>query len=192
MTGLRRPGRDDGVTLLELTVAMSLMSIFTAIFTTGIGQLYRSVRGNEAMSTAQAQITVAFQRLDAEIRYAAGISAEGQDGPDWYVEFLSTYSGTPECTQLRYTSAGQFQQRSWDQGTTPPSFTVLASGASATHPFTRYPVVAGSSVDFQRLAVSLTATGGSAARSRAISIMFTALNTSPNTDSDTVCTEGRP
>lgn len=171
---------------------MTLMSVFTAMFTASFLQLFRSERSNEAMSTAQAQIHIAFQRLDGEVRYAAGISAEGQVGQDWYVEILSTYSGSPQCTQYRFTADGQLQRRSWDQGATPPSFTVLASGASATHPFTRYPAVVGSGIDFQRLAVSLSTDGGSAARSRQISIMFTALNTSTNTDSDTVCTEGRP
>ena len=69
---------------------------------------------------------------------------------------------------------------------------MLASGAAATHPFTRHPVVAGSGIDFQRLSVDLSVSGGRDAGSREISVMFTALNTAPTTKSDTSCVEGRP
>jgi len=187
-----RPGDDSGVTLVEVAVAMTLTSIFMALFTTGLLQVFRVFGHDQAAAIAQEQVHVAFQRLDNQIRYAAGISAEGQVGPDWYVEFLTTYTGSPVCTQLRLTPGGQLQLRQWDQGDTPPTFTVLASGAGAGHPFTRHPVVVGSGIDFQRLSVDLSVSGGKDAGSREISVMFTALNTSPTTKSDTTCVEGRP
>jgi prepilin-type N-terminal cleavage/methylation domain-containing protein len=188
---MRARGDDRGVTLVEVTIAMTLMSIFLVLFTTGILQVFRASDHDQAQSSAREQIHLAFQRLDTAIRYAAGISAEGQVGADWYVEFLATYTGTPVCTELRFTQAGQLQLRRWDQGGTPPSFTTLAAGATATHPFTRQPVVAGSGVNFQRLSVDLSVSGGKAAGSRRISVMFTATNTSPTTASDTSCVEGR-
>jgi type II secretory pathway pseudopilin PulG len=185
------PGDDSGTTLVEVTVAMTLMSIFLALFTAGMIQVFRASDHDRAASTAQEQVHLAFQRLDTQIRYAAGISTEGQVGPDWYVEFLTTYTGAPLCTQLRFTAGGQLQLREWEQGDTPPQFTALLSGAAATHPFTRHPVVAGSGIEFQRLSVDLSVSGGKAAGSREISVMFTAFNTSPTTASDSSCAEGR-
>ena len=186
------PRDDSGLSLVEVAVAMTIMSIFMALFTSGLLQVFRVFGHDQAAATAREQIHVAFQRLDTQIRYAAGISVEAQVGTDWYVEFLTTYTGTPVCTQLRFTQAGQLQLRRWDQGGTPPSFTTLAAGATATHPFTRQPVVAGSGVNFQRLSVDLSVSGGTGVRSRELSIMFTAFNTASTTKSDTTCAEGRP
>jgi hypothetical protein len=187
----RPPGGDSGLTLIEVAVAMTLTSVVTAMFTAGLLQVFRVFGHDEAASVAREQVHQAFQRLDTEIRYAAGISAEGQVGTDWYVEFLTTYTGTPVCTQLRFTQGGQLQLRRWDQGDTPPAFTTVATGVGATHPFTRHPVVVGSGIDFQRLSVDLSVSGGRDAGSRELSIMFTAFNTSPTTASDTSCAEGR-
>lgn len=184
---------DRGVTLVEMAVALTLMSIFLAMFTTGVVRLFRSANHNDAAATAQSQIHIAFQRLDTQIRYAASISLEGTGpgGSDWYVEYLTTHTGTPVCTQLRLTAGGLLQDRSWTQGATPPSFATLSSGISGTHPFTRE----SAGVDgyaFERLAVSVSASGGPDARTRQISIAFTALNSSAGTANDTACTEGRP
>ena len=190
--GRGRGGDDSGITLIEVLVAMTIMSVLMGMFTTGVLQVFRSANRSEALSAAQSQIHMAFQRLDTEIRYAAGISEQGQVGHDWYVEYLSTFTGTPVCTQLRSTETGLLQRRRWDEGATPPPFVQLASGVSGTHPFTRHPVLPGPGVKFQRLAVSLSATGGPDGRQREIDIVFTALNTSPATSSDTTCTEGRP
>lgn len=197
---MRRPGGgpfriadDRGVTLVELAVAMSLMSAFLAMFTTGVVGFYRSANQTDAKFNAQSQVHIAFQRLDTEVRYASSISQEGtrSGGTDWYVEFLTTNIGSPVCTQLRLTAGGLLQERRWAQGATPPAFNTLASGISGTHPFTRK----AAGVDgyaFERLAVSVSASGGRDARARQINIAFTALNSTPDTASDTACTDGRP
>ena len=66
-----RPDPDDaGVTLIELMVAMALMSVFGTIFLSGIAQMYRAANRAEAMTTTQSQISIAFGRLDTQIRYA--------------------------------------------------------------------------------------------------------------------------
>jgi hypothetical protein len=88
------------------------------------------------------------------------------------------------------TAGGLLQERRWDQGATPQAFSTLASGISGTHPFARK----AAGVDgyaFERLAVSISA-GGRDAQTRQINIAFTALNSSPDTASDTTCTDGRP
>lgn len=188
----RRAADDRGTTLVELTVALTLMSVFLAMFTAGMIRLYRSANHNEATAAAQSQIHIAFQRLDTEIRYAAGISLEGTaaGGSEPYVEYLTTHTGTPVCTQLRLTAGGQLQHRRWVQGATPPAFTTLVSGVTGAHPFTRK----AAGIDgyaFERLTVSVTASGGRNGRSRQIDVSFTALNSSLATSNETTCTEGR-
>jgi prepilin-type N-terminal cleavage/methylation domain-containing protein len=190
-----RGRRDSGITLIEVVVSMTIMSVAMAIFTGGILQMYRVFNRSEATANAQSQINNAFLRLDKEIRYAAGISTPGAVGSDRYVEFLTTYTGTPVCTELRLrVAAKQLQRRTWVQGSSPlvPSAWVpLASEVSSTQPFTF--TAADATFNFQRLQLELTATSGSGgtATPKQTDVTFTALNTSLTTTSATVCTEGR-
>jgi len=187
-----RHGDDAGVTLVELTVTMSIMAVVMAMFTGGVIQMYRSTHKNEAIATAQAQMNIAFLRLDKEIRYATGISTPGTVGVDSYVEYLTTNTGTAVCTQLRLKiDEQQLQRRSWTQGAMPGGFLPLASSVSSGAPFTLFP--ADATYNFQRLQLRLKATTGTGGTqtSAETDITFTALNTSLSTSSATVCTEGR-
>ncbi len=194
---MRRPRRtwDSGITLIEVVVSMSIMTIVGAIFTAGVLQMFRSANRSEAASTAQSQINNAFLRLDKEIRYAAGISTPGSVGSDSYVEFLTTNTGTPVCTELRlHVATRQLQRRTWIQGSsplTPSAWIPLASFVSSTQPFTLS--AADATFNFQRLQLKLVGTSGAGgtATSKQTDVTFTALNTSPTTSSATVCTEGR-
>jgi hypothetical protein len=193
-------GPDEGVSLVELTVSLALMSIAMMIFTTGIMQLFNGANKNEALSNAQSQVNTTFLKLDKEIRYATGISAPDQVGGDWYVEYLITNTGTQICTQLRLTAGGRLQHRTWTKpasAATPPApaaWTPLAERVEPPGggtPFTLLPADAVS--NFHRLRLTLVArdgNGGTGTRT-ASSIMFTALNTSLSTTSAGTCTEGR-
>jgi len=191
---LRRT-EDGGTTLIEVVVSMSIMSVFMAMFTVGILQMSRAVNKNEATSTAQSQLNIAFMRLDKEIRYAAGVSAPGSVDANPYVEYLITNSGTPVCTQLRLqVAAGQLQRRAWVQGSsplTPSAWIPLASDVSSAQPFTFS--AADATYSFQRLQLRLVATSGSGgtATAKQTDVTFTAMNTSLSSSSATVCTEGR-
>jgi prepilin-type N-terminal cleavage/methylation domain-containing protein len=199
-----RADGDGGFTLLEIVVVMTIMLIVMVVFTAGITQAYSAEDRVESASNAESQITIAFQRLDKEVRYASAVSNQGLVGTDTYVEWLTTNTGTPVCTELRlHTSNGQLQQRSWTQGMTPlvpGAWVPLASGITAT-PSTTTPatptpfnvIQATSTFNFQRLQLELTATagGGSTSTAKGTNITFTALNTSLNTASSTTCTEGR-
>jgi type II secretory pathway pseudopilin PulG len=190
-----RRGPDDGITLVEVVVAMSIMSIVMAMFTTAILQMYRSANRNESASTAQSQLHLAFQRLDKEIRYASGLSTPGLVGGDPYVEYLTVNTGTRACTELRlHLATGQLQRRTWTQGVAPQpgGWTALASNLDPGTPFTV--TVADPTYNFQRLRLTLSASAGNGndAVVRQSDVTFTALNTSLATSSATVCAEGRP
>lgn len=172
---LRTTSGDGGITLIELVAAMSIMGIFMAMATPLVVRLYAMQRKIETMSYAQSQLNTVYLRLDAEVRYAAGLSAPGKVGADWYVEYLTTVPGTPTCVELRLTAAGQLQRRSWPQGSPPAAaFPVLASGVSAGASGPPFTVLnPDSSTTVQRLGVNLAASGPPY-----LTMVFTALNSS--------------
>jgi hypothetical protein len=176
-------GDDAGTTLAELMVALALTMVVTAVFITAIVALYQVSNVTNAREIAQAQVHMAFVRVDRQIRYAAGITTPGQVGADWYAEYVTTNTGPAICGQLRLNAAAeQLQWRSWNRGQTPPTtWAVLASDLSGTTPFTFYE--ANSYGGVQQLEVQLTATVGSgkAVATRQINEKFTARNTSLRT-----------
>jgi type II secretory pathway pseudopilin PulG len=180
--------RDTGITLAEVVVSMSIMSVLMAVFTVGIVQMYRSANHNESVSTAQSQLNVAFLRLDKEIRYAAAISTPGAVGSDFYVEYLTTSAGARRCSQLRLHAADrQLQLRTWTQGSPDGPATAwvpLASGvgADSDQPFAPDPDNASR---FERLRLTLVATYGPRDRPTSMSITFTALNSVRGQDGGT-------
>ena len=204
---LRARYPDDGFTMLDMVVTMTIMGIVMILFTTGISQAYNAEEKTEATSVALSQISVAFQRLDRGVRYASAISAAGTGSAtgtsgDPYIEFLTGYTGTAMCNELRvHVATKQLQQRTWPQGATPmvlSAWTPLASEVAiplggTTLVFTKY--AADATFNFQRLEIKLAVKSGNnrTATTKSSDITFTALNTSLSTPgSDTVCTEGRP
>ncbi|NJC74193.1 type II secretion system protein [Planosporangium thailandense] len=188
-----RAGGEAGVTLLEIVVAMSIMSLVMAAFTTGVVAMYRAANRTEAIATAESQITIAFERLDKEIRYASAISKPDRVGSSYVVEYLTT-TGVGRCGELRLDPSGNLRLRAWDQGATPPAWTtapVLASNLRTD----KQPFQPADNANFQRLEVTLDAAGGSgAARSTAhTDVTFTALNSQPaaRPEDKLVCQEGR-
>lgn len=203
---------DAGVSLVELLVTMGIMSVVGVLFTGAILQIHRVTNAVEAMSRAQAQVRLALQRLDGEIRYAYGISApttaaEAANSGAWYVEFLRVDATTgEECRQLQLKD-GRLRLRRWSPGTPPSagnagavlaseidmSAYAMASSSGDPVPFelqasgseTTAPTpVAGSgfSPDFQRLRVRLAAEVGG--KPLAADTTFVALN-SPRTAGST-------
>jgi len=182
---------DAGVSVLELLVAMTIMSVFGSMFVGAIVQMYGVARRTEAATVIQSQITVAFQRLDAEIRYASGFSTPGSvtgASTDWYVEYLLANTGVESCGELRLQgTTGELQWRRWAHGGTPGGWAVLASSVTATAPFSVVPPGSGSRN--QTLALSLVSSFNG--RTRHLQTTFAALNSAPGQDTSTSCVEGR-
>jgi prepilin-type N-terminal cleavage/methylation domain-containing protein len=185
---MRTPARrDDGFSLVELMISMALMSVVTALFTTGIVQVYRAQSFTDDVTETSLQIHDAFIRLDADVRYAAGISVPGTAGANQYVEYLVSNSGTDVCSQLRLTGDGFLQLRRKTGTAAPSAWTVLASQLVSPVSFARVPATANGNA-YQQLSVTLTAQpAGNTAQQESSSYTFTALNTSLDTASDTVC-----
>jgi prepilin-type N-terminal cleavage/methylation domain-containing protein len=194
--------RDDGVTMIEIVVSLTLMAVLMTIFSTAVIDVYRNVNQTEAISSGQSQLNTIFLRLDKDVRYASAIS-KPQTGGTWYVEYLNTNSGTEICTQLRLTTAsGMLQRRTWNRNQNPiqPSgWAVLASNVyqdkggepvfDVDKPDPEASGLAGSK--FFRLTIKLAAHGRDDIQIAAASITLSALNTSIATIADEICTEGR-
>jgi prepilin-type N-terminal cleavage/methylation domain-containing protein len=185
-----RPDPDDaGVTLIELMVAMTLMSIFGTIFVSGIAQMYRAANYAEALATAQSQVRIAFGRLDTQIRYATGLSTPGPaTGADRYVEYLTSNTGTEMCGQIRLQgSTSLLQWRQWNRGGQPGGWTLLASQVSSATPFTVTQTSTGSASQTLTITLTSAASGGS----KQFRTTFAALNSGPGVDTSAYCVEGR-
>jgi hypothetical protein len=183
-------GRSDaGVTHVELLVGMTIMTIFMSMFTASVVMMYKSTSKAEAIGNTASQLSMAFTRLDKSVRYASAITepAQGADN-NWYVEWLSTFSGTAQCTRIRLNvAAGQLQQRTWTVDSSgspsaPSDWIPLASnlqtgGASDPQPLTR---VSDPNVPYQQLRIYLIAqTVGQSGPTKSVSdVTFTAFNTS--------------
>jgi type II secretory pathway pseudopilin PulG len=186
---------DGGFGLVETVVAMAIMSVAGAVFTTGVLQIYRASGSAEADSVIQSQLSQALLRLDKSLRYAYSIGAVHTEGTMPYVEYLVS-TATPGqssyakyCVQLRLAGSGtqhlQLQSRSWAMSSpgSPSAWAPLAADlntVAGSPPFVRtQPTTA---VNHQLLTIRLTAQSGAATKTSVLT--FTALNTYASTTLD--------
>jgi type II secretory pathway component PulJ len=181
-----RPDDDAGFTLIDMMVAMTLMTIVMAVFTGAIVRMYRVANNVDAKSVAQASINVAMQRLDREVRYAKGISTPYLVNNNQYVDMLSIQrvgaNTVQQCIQVRVVS-GVLAQRTWTFQASPLNLSAwvpLANGLTSATPFTYRPP--NDSVGYQQLTVALASGSGSSADSNTTT--FIALNSDRTTSQD--------
>jgi type II secretory pathway component PulJ len=201
---------DRGTTLVEVVVAMMIMTICGAIFTGAVVTLYGVTNRAQAVTNSSTQTNVAYQALDKMVRYAAAVSSPGfgagvGTARYWYVELRDTTSGSEVCSQLRLnTSNQQLQRRTWTASslsTTLTSWVQISSGitnGAAASGSTDQPFVLPASAptaSHQQLRFTLVATAGplsSLATSRT-SVVITALNSTVPPPTGPICQEaGRP
>jgi prepilin-type N-terminal cleavage/methylation domain-containing protein len=204
MKAVRNPtGSDDGVTLIELVVSMTIMAVMLTIFTTGVLQMYQAANKTESLATAQSQLNTVFLRMDKVVRYASGITVVAERGGGHYVGLLTVTSGpspatavqgTERCYALRLRE-GALSIIDWNDrippSTSAPPWTSLATDIHApadAKPFTILP--ADASRPFVQLQLHLVAIVGSGVKGTNTDtrIRFTALNTSLTTPATPVCT----
>jgi prepilin-type N-terminal cleavage/methylation domain-containing protein len=201
----RRPaGQDGGFSLIEVLISMSIMSVVLVIVTGAIIQIYSADTRTESTSIARDQLTNSFRRLDRELRYANWISAPGQVGTAWYLE----YALPTGCRQLTF-DGGVLTTASWNlPGTTPGTATTIATDLSlsgTTPPFTRYapgsaPYAAasagtagvGSNFAPEHTQVRLQFNAAVGKVTVPFDVVFTAQNTSRLTSALNDCSKGRP
>jgi Tfp pilus assembly protein PilV len=170
---------ESGFTMMETVVAMTIMTLFMAMFTAAIVSLYGTSSKAESVSQTSIQLSTAFQRLDKQTRYASAINAPNAivtTSGAWYAEFVNTTTGQDVCTQLRVVG-GVLSERTWT-GTPAATvgFIVLANGLAqpTTTPFTFYPAT-GTQVE-QRLRLTLTAPIVKSSTTSGLNVTFSAMN----------------
>jgi prepilin-type N-terminal cleavage/methylation domain-containing protein len=143
--GLRRRHEDDGFSLPELLIAMTIFAAFLAVITATVSTMFQDIRHTSTVNYAAAQNAHAFDAFDQEIRPASAVNIPGlgTNGQDFYIEFLSTsLQGNAICRQWRLLVAtDQLQQRSWTPVTsgtpTLSAWTLVSNGVvNSTDPFT--------------------------------------------------------
>jgi hypothetical protein len=168
-------------------------------------QIYSATNRAEGTSFARNQLDNAFRRLDRELRYATWVSAPGQVGGRWYLE----YAVAGECRQMKL-GDGVLTLASWKPpDTTPGAPTAIAGELAApagAEPFVLYnpgdqPYAAASpgtggmgklyAPEYSQVRLQLTATVGKV--TLPFDTVFTAQNTSRNTyRQPNDCSKGRP
>lgn len=144
--GLRRMREDDGFSLPEMLIAMTIFAAFLAVITATVSTMMQDIRHTTTVNYAAAQNARAFDAFDQEIRPASAVNIPGlgTNGQDFYIEFLTTtLQGAPVCRQWRLVVAtDQLQQRSWTpiisgSPTDMSAWTLVAKGiVNTTDPFT--------------------------------------------------------
>jgi prepilin-type N-terminal cleavage/methylation domain-containing protein len=220
MTTAREQRRDEGFSLLEIMMSMTIMSIVMSITVGAIVQIYRTANRIENAALARAQLATSFARLDKEIRYATWVNSPGQVAGAWYVEFdvppqPPAKSDDPhECRQLALKN-GALTLAGWklaaDGSTVPPGpATTLGTGIaviSGVSPFTLYAAgsvpfatspaaaaKAGVGIQFKPEFAQIRLQFNSVAGGTTLpfDITFTAQNNNADSPKSSDCADGRP
>ncbi len=195
-----RPDRETGHTLIELTVAMTVFSIFLALFIGAVVAVSRA--STEARIDAQTSSAagIALQRLERSARYADAINQPGVVGGTAYVEWrtdaVSASTGVTTCTQLRYRADdGMIALRSWPASQSPSTgkwnvvMRDVIGTATTTYPFATMVASAGVS-NYQGLTVHIRAGLDDRAGSEATTTVY-AKNSSVESPSNAVAASGQ-
>ncbi|GCD21440.1 type II secretion system protein J [Cellulomonas algicola] len=204
-------GRDTGMTLVELIVAMGIFTIVIAVFMGAMVTMSKNTARAAATSRAGDELRVAFQRLDKQVRYADAINFPGAgSGGKQYVEFripaVAAPSGVVTCVQWRWDpTARTLAMRTWPQGGTVPAFVPMVRSAlqsvdRTTSPPTPIPVFvmtpANSEHPRQALDVAISVNVNANAKVQSTSSSFIARNSTTdsdgNADSDANGVSDRP
>jgi prepilin-type N-terminal cleavage/methylation domain-containing protein len=209
MTGVRRTGDDRGFTILEMTVSMAIMSVVMVVVTAAISEIYSATNRVDTAAYDRSQLTIAFRRLDAEMRYATWLAKPTPVpvGTSYYVEYAVPGSG---CRELKFdTASGVLTLYSWVLPSSTPTDPValasdltLAGGvapfltiAVATTPYATASadsIVIGKAYSPQFLQLRLRFTAATGSTTVPFDTIFTAENTSGSTPTTNNCSLGRP
>jgi len=183
------PRREAGYTLIELSAAMGVFTVFIAVFLVAVVGVSRgtTIARNTAESSSSALIV--FQNLDRQVRYADSInfSGAGASGAR-YIEFrtpaANSASGTAICTQWRFVPGDErVESRSWNNvtGAILPPWSNKVNGitdlGSVGYPFSLIPAAPGASSQ-QQLRLILESGDAAIGGETSIDSVFVARNSS--------------
>ena len=193
---------DDGITLMEVLVAMSLFTLVLVVFVDAVRIMTGSLSRVSATSASVTQSRAAADVLGRQLAYASAANLPYYDSArsTWYFEFESdaTKAGSDSsCTQWRYQSSGLLQYRTWSvvtllaTGWTTVTST-LANDPATQPPFTLLPSDTGFSVMRVGVDLRVRTAAGNLVQNQGQYTLRNSLE-APVPTTSTVCTQlGRP
>jgi prepilin-type N-terminal cleavage/methylation domain-containing protein len=185
---------DEGFSLSELMISMSIMGVVTIISVNGFLTMFRTTDTTQDAALTQTSTMLSFSKLDREVRYAQRINTPYQrPNGDYAVQYvMPDGAGVPQCVRLTIPIAGgSLMRQQWPQANT------VSSGAPTTvaldmipdngtaNPFLLTPGGGTSISNYDQIEIKLKSSigvTGAGAVSR-FDLQFTALNTVPSTTS---------
>lgn len=139
--GVRRPRRDttgqDGLTLVELLMAMAIFSVVVIISGAMLHGMTQATVRVTSINDSRSDVDRLYNRLDKQVPYASFITEAAQSGGDWWVEFRTDVPAgglPPRCWQYRLNAAERVvESRTWQSGApaTVSDWSVLLQNAEA-------------------------------------------------------------
>jgi type II secretory pathway pseudopilin PulG len=190
--------REEGFTLIELTIAMSVFMVVLVLFAAAIGQFTSATTRTVQLADQGNEARTVYNLFDRSVRIAAAVNRPQKVGNNWYVEWLTSVTTPNLCTQwVLRTDTHTLALRTWvpvSTGTTTPTdwrtVSLDAVNTTAQAPFVFTPATMTSPV--QRLGISLYYRRSSAIAATLSTSDFVALNsgistvTNPDVNSDGV------
>ena len=181
--------RQKGFTLVELSAAMGIFSIFIVIFITAVIGISRGTTTARNTAESSSFALIVFQNLDRQVRYADSINFPGV-GPSGarYIEFrtpaANSVGGVATCTQWRYVPADRrVESRRWDNvtGVALPAWSNKVNGITdlggVGYPFALIPAGPGGSA-YQQVRLTLQSGDPVLGGATTINSVFVARNSS--------------
>lgn len=204
MSTPRRPRRtaDDGLTLVELLVAMTILVVFFAVFTSIAVRIFDLTGRQQSRSVSADASRNMLLVLDRQVRYANSVNnpVTTVDGTRW-VEWRTGSLGKQQtCYQWRVRPTGEAQYRTWQPPlsgpgpSTPTAWRTQGTGVRAIGSEAVFDVDAAlatsSALNRQTLTVAFRTTSGANRDGSPTRVALTALNTtSASAPATPVCTE---
>jgi Tfp pilus assembly protein PilE len=193
-------GREGGVTMIELIIAIGIFMIFMSVMISSVSAMTKAINRADTVSLTSSQILNAFQSLDRGVRYSDAISAPGTGvSGNVYVEYHLSAASSPTsvatCTQWRYSpSTNTLSSRKWNDVSVPSysGWTIWVTNVvnkGAGYPFVLIP--ANSIFPKQQQLQFTLSTGTTAADVSTETTTYTAKNSTNASTSDCSATGNR-
>jgi prepilin-type N-terminal cleavage/methylation domain-containing protein len=190
----RHRREDNGFTLLEVMVGAALMSVVMGVATGGIITMYHVSDVTEANATTEANLMLAFSKLDRDVRYAYRINPPYMSDANTYaIDYVIPDNAfVLQCVQLTLpVTGGPLLRRQWSQTSNSADPAAVTSGVATdlatdatvtgTIPASPFTLVASlqANSNFDRMKINVNSTSGVTGQgaARSYNLQFTALNT---------------
>jgi len=183
------PKREAGYTLIELSAAMGVFTVFIAVFLVAVVGVSRGTTTARNTAESSSSALIVFQNLDRQVRYSDSINFPGAGASGArYIEFrtpaANSATGVAVCTQWRFVPGDErVESRTWNNvtGALLPPWTNKVNGIAdlggVGYPFSMIAAAPGESTQ-QQLRLTLESGDAAIGGETSIDSVFVARNSS--------------